>query len=286
MYGRVYIEITNTCNLHCSFCHGTRRPHRRMTMAEFAHIANSLVGLTEHLYFHVLGEPLSHPLLTDFIAYAKSRGFKVVLTTNGTLLPTVGESLIEAGVYKINLSLHSFEGRDTARQQTYITDCIDFVDRASAAGVLCILRLWNRLDEASSPAETAAIAANNTFTEQLLRDRFGCDWTMSARGARLRPKLHLEPGERFTWPDPSLPDLGERVHCHGLGDHFAILVDGSVVPCCLDAEGAMTLGNVHTDDIRTILASPRASAIRDGFAQNRAAEDLCRRCPYARRFRI
>lgn len=284
MYGRVYIEITNTCNLHCSFCHGTRRPHRRMTMAEFAHLADSLVGMTEYLYFHVLGEPLSHPLLTDFIAYAKARGFKVVLTTNGTLLPSVGDALIEAGVYKVNVSLHSFEGDDVARQQAYIAGCVDFVDRASGAGVLCILRLWNHLDEAGDAV--AAIEANNRYAEQQLRVRFGDDWTMSARGARLRPKLHLEPGERFDWPDMALPDLGERVRCHGLGDHFAILVDGSVVPCCLDAEGTMTLGNAHDEDVREILEGPRATAIRAGFAACRATEPLCRRCPYARRFRV
>ena len=279
-YSRVYVEIGNICNMNCSFCHGTARPPRRMTLGEFARVVGNLRGLTEYLYLHVLGEPLTHPMLPTFIEYAKACGFKVAITTNGTLLREKGEALILTGTYKVNISLHSFEGESEEKQAAYVNDVIDFADRASAAGVLTVLRLWN-LEEGADTVDE-----RNRRTLELLHERFGTDWSMGARGARIRDKLHLEYGERFEWPDLGREELGERVFCHGLGDHFAILSDGRVVPCCLDAEGDMTLGNIFESDIRTLLESPRAIAIKEGFAAKRAVEELCRKCPYARRFKI
>ncbi len=284
MYSRAYVEITNTCNMHCSFCHGTKREKKQMTLGEFARIVGNLKGVTEYLYLHILGEPLTHPMLPTFIEYATKSGYKVAITTNGTLLPKLGEALISTGTYKVNISLHSFEGESADAQAKYIDGCLDFADKASLAGVLCVLRLWNGLDEADSSYSN--IQARNGITLQLLKEHFGSDFTLGARGARIRDKLHIEYGERFEWPDMQADDLGERVFCHGLGDHFGILCDGRVVPCCLDAEGDMTLGNIFEQDIRTILSSDRAENIRLGFEKKRASEELCRRCGYARRFKV
>lgn len=282
MYSRAYVEIINTCNMHCSFCHGTKRESRQMSLGEFARIVGNLKGITEYLYLHVLGEPLTHPMLTTFIEYATKSGFKVAITTNGTLLEKLGGALILSGVYKINISLHSFEryGSQEA-QKNYISNCIAFADEASKRGVLCVLRLWNKVAAKDSPEEKL-----NEYTLELLHEYFGDEWTLGARGARIRDKLHLEYGERFEWPDENNEALGERVFCHGLSDHFGILCDGTVVPCCLDADGSIPLGNIFESDIRTILASQRAIAIKEGFSKKLAVEDLCRRCPYARRFKI
>lgn len=282
MYSRAYVEIINTCNMHCSFCHGTKRENRAMSLGEFARIVGNLRGVTEYLYLHVLGEPLTHPMLPTFIEYATKSGFKVAITTNGTLLSKLGEALINSGVYKVNISLHSFEryGSQEA-QNNYISSCIAFADEASRRGVLCVLRLWNKVNQENSIEEKL-----NDYTLALLREHFGNDWSFGARGARIRNKLHLEYGERFEWPDSNNESLGERVFCHGLSDHFGILCDGTVIPCCLDADGAIPLGNIFESDIRTILSSDRANAIKDGFQNKTAVEDLCLRCPYARRFKV
>ncbi len=284
MYSRAYVEITNICNMHCSFCHGTKREKRQMTLGEFARVVGNLKGVTEYLYLHILGEPLTHPMLPTFIEYAAKSGYKVAITTNGALLPKLGDALIATQTYKVNISLHSFEGESAEAQAKYIGNCLDFADKASRAGVLCVLRLWNRLDEANS--EYNDIQTRNGITLDMLKERFGSEWTLGARGARIRDKLHIEYGERFEWPDINSDDLGERVFCHGLGDHFGILCDGRVVPCCLDAEGDMALGNIFEQDIRAILSSERAQAIKRGFENKTACEALCRRCGYARRFKI
>ena len=283
MYARVYVEITNICNRSCSFCPGTTRPPRRMTLSEFDVITDRLRGVTEYIYYHVMGEPLTHPELPDFIRLAKAKGFKSAITTNGTLLPTRGRELIQSGVYKVNISVHSFEDGDAAvAHGQYLDGILDFADEASKNGVLTVLRLWN-LDGFGQ-----ALGGNNPRTLDYLRARFPDDavtpWIFSPRGARLRDKLHLEYGDRFEWPDRSAEDRGSGVFCYGLKDHFAILCDGSVIPCCLDREGAITLGNIFESTAESILSSPRATAMREGFTRRRATEELCRRCGYARRF--
>lgn len=276
LYSRVYVEITNICNRNCTFCPGTVRPSKRLTTDEFTFIANKLSGVTEYLYYHLMGEPLTHPLLPEFIRYANSLGFRSVITTNGTLLPSRGKELIDAGVYKVNISIHSFEEGSNDDYLKYINGCLDFADVASESGVLVILRLWNNGFD----------RGRNIDTLSIIKERFGDDWFISPRGPRIRKKLHLEYGERFEWPDPSAEDMGKDVFCYGLKDHFSILSDGRVVPCCLDREGVLTLGNIFSEDLDSILQSPRAKSILEGFSKKTANEELCRKCGYARRFDI
>jgi len=244
-------------------------------MEEFQIITEKLKGVTKYLYLHVMGEPLTHPLLPDFIRYATEQGFLVSITTNGTLLHKRGQELIEAGAYKVNISVHSFEEGSNAEYQNYISECIHFADVASKSGVLTVLRLWNKgYDE-----------GRNINTLAMLKDYFSEEeWVQGGKGARIREKLHLEYGERFEWPDMEKEDRGNAVYCYGLKDHFAVLCDGSVIPCCLDREGEITLGNIFTQSPEEILSTERAIAMKQGFRNRCATEELCRKCGYARRF--
>ena len=274
MYAKVYVEITNICNMNCSFCHGHHRSPRRMSREEFSRILDALSGVTEYIYYHLMGEPLTHPELPEFIRMAASRGFKSIVTTNGTLLSARGEALLSAGLHKVNISLHSFEEGSEQDFVRYIDGVAEFAARAADGGVIVSLRLWNRNFD----------GGRNGRIEDMLRERLPGDWAENTRGIRIREKLHLEWGERFAWPDSDAPLQGESVFCYGLRDHFGILCDGTVVPCCLDSEGGIALGNTFTGEIGEILASSRAEAMRHGFSCRRASEELCRRCGYAQRF--
>ena len=277
MYSRVYVEITNICNRACTFCPGTKRDKRRMTVAEFSRILDQLVGVTQYLYLHVMGEPLTHPDLPVFVDMASERGFKVAITTNGTLLKKRTDELLSSRLYKVNISIHSFESGTRDEYLNYINSCIDFADASSKMGILTVLRLWNRGYDEGRNIDTLAI----------LKERFSDgEWREGVRGVRINHRLHLEYGDRFEWPDTDKNELGDSVFCHGLGDHFGILVDGRVVPCCLDREAAIELGNIYESDIGDILASERAENMREGFKCKKATEELCRKCGYARRFKV
>ena len=274
MYSRVYVEITNICNMACSFCHGHSRKPAKMETSQFARVLNQLAGKTEYIYYHLMGEPLTHPELPAFIAMASSKGFKSVITTNGTLLSKREKELLEAGLHKVSISLHSFEKNDPQAQENYLQQCAAFAEKAAEAGVLVSFRLWNR----------GVDGGKNRRTLETLQRLLPGHWQENSRGYRLRDRVFLEYGDRFSWPDRDAPDLGKEVFCYGLKDHFGILCDGTVVPCCLDSDGVIALGNVFEEDLTEILESDRAKAMRRGFSCRNATEDLCRRCGYARRF--
>ena len=274
MYSRVYVEITNICNMNCSFCHGHSRPPRQMTEAEYARILEQLSGKTQYIYHHLMGEPLLHPLLPRFIRMARDAGFRPMLTTNGTLLSRFGDSILLPGLHKINISLHSFEGASESDHENYLSQVAAFAEKASRMGILICLRLWNNgCDDGKN--QTALTALKNHFPEP---------WTENNRGYRIRDGLFLEWGDRFQWPDRNAPDGGSQIFCYGLKDHFGILCDGTVVPCCLDSDGVISFGNVFETSLTDILSTPRAKNMAEGFRRRTTVEDLCRRCGYARKF--
>ena len=273
MYSRAYVEITNICNMNCSFCHGHNRAPRQMSEAEYARVLEQLSGKTQYIYHHLMGEPLVHPLLPRFIQMACQAGFRPMITTNGTLVDSRGEALLGIGLHKVNISLHSFEKDQPDSHRKYLESVAKFAEKANESGTIISLRLWNNGFD----------GGKNDTTLALLREMISGEWTPNTRGYRIRDRLFLEWGDRFAWPDLKAPDYGDRVFCYGMRDHFGILSDGTVVPCCLDSEGTIPLGNVFREELSDILSSSRAKNIADGFRCRTAAEELCRRCGYAQK---
>ena len=274
-FSKIYLEISNLCNLSCAFCPGTRRQKKAMSEAEFSTLLPKIRPFTDFLYFHLMGEPLIHPQLQRFLELAGEAGFKVILTTNGTLLGKQQEILLSSpALHKVNISLHAFEANDlTMPFETYLAGCFRF-GKAAEGKKLISYRLWNQGGQDER---------NNEILETM-KKYFPEPWPQERRGQRIGQRVYLEYGDKFDWPDLTAPDGGEGVFCHGLRDQLGILCDGSVVPCCLDHEGDIALGNLFTQSMEEILGSPRAKAIYEGFSQRKAAEELCRKCGYARRF--
>ena len=277
---KAYLEITNCCNLACSFCHGTKRARRMMSEAEFEQLTDALAGQVKFLYFHLLGEPLLHPLLPQFISRAWEKGFYPILTTNGSLLRERDAALLEKLPYKISISLHAPAANEAFADPAYFDSCIAFAKQAAAKGCITVLRLWNIGGEGE--AENDAILAR-------LHAAFPDEWAPSHRNSvRIsRDRVFLEWGEHFDWPDPEAPETppDTPIFCRALRDQVGVLVDGTVVPCCLDADGNLPLGNLFSTPLQDIFETERARRIYDGFTDHIATEALCRRCGYARQFR-
>ena len=272
---KAYLEITNVCNLACSFCPGTKRERRFMSPEDFGFLAGRLRPYTDFLYLHLMGEPLLHPELGEILGGACELGFRLIITTNGTLLLKRGELLLaNPAVHKVNISLQSFEANPAGELEEYISACAAFAKEAGEAGKLCVLRLWNR----------KGLDSMNPKIEELLLQYFPKPWADSRSSLRLADRVYLEPGERFDWPDMEAQDRGANCFCYGLRDQVGVLCDGTVVPCCLDHEGDISLGNLFRQELPEIMSTERARNIYTGFSQRRATEPLCRRCGYARRF--
>ena len=277
MLEKAYLEITNTCNMACDFCHGTCRVPREMSMAEFEALTDRLVGKIEYLYFHLMGEPLSHPLLPQFIVRAREKGFRPMLTTNGSLLGEVGEMLLQFPPHRISISLHAPAANRAFAQPSYLADVISYAERAAAGGTIVVLRLWNLGGEGES---------GNDDILKALHAAFQGEWVKNRAGYRLAERLYLEWDREFVWPDRDAEQMpeGSSLFCYALRNHVGVLVDGTVVPCCLDADGVMALGNLFESSLEQILQTPRARAIKEGFDCRRAVEPLCRTCGFAKRF--
>ena len=278
MLKKAYVEITNVCNLACAFCPKTKRAPRTMTAEEFALVLDRLQGHVSYVYLHVMGEPLLHPRLARLMALAEARGMKICITTNGTLLKNRAEELLAAeNLHKISISLHSFEGngRAISEEREYLEEVWDFAAKASARGVIVALRLWN---------EGGAETLNGGILD-FLREKLGSSvWPETRDGSfKLADHLYLERAQKFDWPDLGA-DEADTQFCYALRDQLGVLADGTVVPCCLDHEGDIALGNIFEEELDTILNNARARGLRDGFSRRQPTEELCRRCAYATRF--
>ena len=272
-FSRVYLEITNICNLRCRFCPGTKRQPRFLSPAEFERIAEKLKGFTDYLYFHLMGEPLLHPQLPELLVLAGAHGYYVNITSNGVLLPEVGDTLLNApSLHRVNLSLQAWEGNGCVWDANdYVNSIAAFARAAADRGILVSLRLWN------------GAAAGNAALRAALEAAFPPPWRPGQKNLALAERVFLEEAEPFDWPDPAGPARAGRF-CRGLRDHIGVLCDGTVVPCCLDSEGTVALGNLLERELADILDGARARAIYDGFSRRDCAEALCRRCGYAERF--
>ena len=278
MITRCYLEITNICNLDCMFCPKTGRARRTLTLAEFDRLTDRLLGQIKFLYFHLMGEPLLHAHLPEFIVMAREKGFIPVLTTNGTLLPRA-QAVIDALPHKVQISLHAHEGNGLDDLEQYVSGVMGFAKEAASRGVIIVLRLWNQGGYDSANGRLMDVMA-----EHLPRP-----WTERYDGWRLADNLYLEFDNMFEWPDSERDEYAQQESfCYALRNQIGVLVDGTVVPCCLDHNGDIALGNLFDQPLEEILSSPRAKAIYDGFTRHEAVEPLCRRCGYAtvtKRFR-
>lgn len=282
---KAYFEITNVCNLNCSFCPGTKRKKGLVSLADFKRTAEKLKGHVTYLYLHLMGEPTVHPELDSMLDVAAEMGFKVIITTNGTTLREKGELLLKGGrVYKVSISLHSFEANDGTLPEmgSYLDGCLEFARSASENGVICVLRLWN--------LDGDATVGENRLNEDILtrmRQFFGGEWVKTRSGMRLCDRVFLEFAEKFDWPDVGKTETADErrdFFCHGLRDQIGILCDGTVVPCCLDSEGSMPLGNIFESDYGDIISSPRVKSFYDTVSARKCPSKLCSTCGYAVRF--
>lgn len=270
MIDRCYIEITNTCNLDCHFCPKHQRKRRQLSAEEFDLLTDKVRGKVCFLYFHLMGEPLLHPLLPQFITMAREKGFKTVLTSNGTLLNRA-MNLLDTLPHKVQLSLHSHESNARGELSSYMEEVMNFATQAAAKGTCVVLRLWNQ----------GGMDKENELVMDYIAEYVPRPWKERPDGFRLCDNLYLEFDRKFEWPSANASSAKREVFCKALLKQIGVLSDGSLVPCCLDHNGDVVLGNLFHQSLEEILSSPRAQAMIEGFQHHTATEALCQNCESA-----
>jgi len=287
-FKKVYVEITNICNLKCNFCpsESLSRTRKFMDIEQFQEVINKIKPHTDHIYFHLMGEPFLNKNLEHFLDISAENDLKVNITTNGTLIQKVKERLIgKPALRQINISLHSFEANTINKDlYSYVKGITDFIEEAtSESDIICAIRLWNM--------NTEELKASNELNDDILsmlEENLSLDLRLSEElqhkhNIKLKDRVYLNMAEKFEWPDMDRDVIDENVFCYGLRDQVGILVDGTVVPCCLDSEGNIPLGNIYESTLDEVINDERAKNMYDGFSRRYAVEELCKRCGYAKR---
>lgn len=285
-FHRVHIEVTNICGLACSFCPPKLHPSKTMPLPFFEKVLSQLQGYTKELAFHVMGDPLTLSNLHEYLDISQKKGFKVTLTTSGYYLKKSSfETLFHPAVRQINISLNAYNKNSlNLTFDDYMDSVLDLCTEklSNHPKPFINLRLWN-FDEECSEADFNTMLfkrLEDAFeiqldTEQLYKDR--------PKSLRLASKVLLHFDSYFEWPSLNSSHDTQGT-CYGLKSHIGILADGTVVPCCLDGDGVINLGNLHESSLKDVLDSKRAVDMREGFEKGQAVEELCQKCSYKDRF--
>ena len=284
LFSRIYIEITNSCNFNCSFCRKSNREIRFMTKDEFEKIVNEVNEYTDLIMLHIKGEPLMHPELKHILNSTKMAKLKVNITTNGSLLGKNIEALKSDSVRQLNISLHSINKDEinNINFDEYISNIFNSVKilRENNPNLYISYRLWN-LKDISENSE------NYNIIEALEKEYKIEDLKTLAKEnnfVELTSKVFLNQDVEFIWPSMDDDIVSDTGRCLGLKEQIGILSDGRVVPCCLDQDGNVTLGNIFKDSLKNILESDYAKEITNGFYSNKIIQELCKRCTYRLKF--
>ena len=274
-FKKIYIEITNKCNLNCTFCSPLKRELKEMSVEEFSLIISKIKSFTDYIYLHVKGEPLLHSHLDEILSICDKENIKVNITTNGTLLKEKFNILNNHNcIRQINISLHSENN-----YKNYFENVFD-ISKQLCGKIFISFRLWTldnlKLDNKSTIIVDKIINSYNLSTdivEKIKKDK----------SVKIFNNTFVNKDNLFDWPDIN-KDLNINGMCYGLDTHIAILVNGDVVPCCLDANGDIVLGNIFKEDLDNILSSELVKNIIEGFKNNKSICKLCKNCNFRYRF--
>lgn len=287
-YKKIYIEITNVCNLACDFCPQSKRKPEFMKIETFDKILAQIKPYTDYIYLHVKGEPLLHPEIDRILDLSYEKGLKVNITTNGTLINKAKDKLLtKQALRQINFSLHSIDGNKGFNGiDEYLNNIFSFIhDAISKTNIIIALRLWNLDKERLADIE----GKKNQELLEAIEQEFNLEFKIEEKvipggGIKVSDRIYLNQDNKFQWPDLREIEDDGIGFCYGLRNQAAILVDGTVVPCCLDGEGVINLGNINNNDFSDIVNSERANTIFNGFSERKAVEELCRKCGYRKKF--
>ena len=273
-FSKIYVEITNYCNLACSFCSKDSLPKREMTINEFKIVIDKIKDYTDNIYLHVKGEPLLHSKLDEILNICDKNNINVRITTNGTLLKNKKAILLKHHIKQINVSLHSENNNDN-----YFEDVFESCDELSNNTVI-IYRLW------ALPSLKLDILSTNIVNK--IKDHYNLSTNIvnkiiSDKNIKIKNNVYVDKDYEFDWP--RITDKKNYVGtCLGTKTHIAILSNGVITPCCLDSNGTIVLGNIFDNNLDDVLNCELFKNINNGFKNNRIVCDLCQSCTYRKRF--
>ena len=259
-FKKIYIEITNICNLNCPFCSKDEKEKKEMTVEEFEHILKETNDYTDYVYLHVKGEPLLHKRFKDILKLCEIYNKQVNITTNATLLKQRLNDILDSNIVRqVNISLQSLISLD------YIDDIISSADELSRNGIQVVYRMWVENKYQNKTLEKI----ENHYNKKIENDN-----------TKLKENLYFNNDKEFVWPNLNNEVFSRNGTCYGTRTHIGILSDGTVTPCCLDSNGTINLGNIFETSLNEIINNDRVVNMKTNFQNNKLVEELCQKCGF------
>ena len=277
MFKKVYIEITNICNLNCKFCPPTKRIKQFMSLDNFEKIIKEIHSKTNLVCLHVKGEPLLHPKLPDILKILEKYNLKANITTNGVLMEEKFEILkSSSSVRQLNVSLHSFIENEKMNNE-YLEKI--FISVKNLSNIIISYRLWNLKNiKVNDVNENIISKIENYYRLENLKEKLSKNYFF-----KIADNIFINQDTEFKWPNINDKPIIETGRCLALKEQIAILVDGTVVPCCLDNNGDIPLGNIFNSSLDEILNDSKSKIIANNFKNNIIACQLCKTCGFLKR---
>jgi len=278
MFKKIYLEITNVCNLKCEFCPETNRKKEFMSLENFEKIIKKIHNYTNLIFLHVKGEPLLHEQLEEILKILEQYKLKVNITTNGTLIKEkLGVLKKSKAVRQINFSIHSITQNESLREK-YLQNIFESVEELN--NIIISYRLWNLYNLYENNNVNTNIIKNiekyyniKDLKKVLTQKEF----------VKIKENVFINQDTEFTWPDIRKENIIQTGRCMALKEQIAILVDGTVVPCCLDNNGDIPLGNILEEELEDILNKDISTTIKKNFENNIITCKLCNTCGFLKR---
>ncbi len=286
MFQKIYLEISNICNLQCTFCPVVERDKQVMEENSLREYLRKIKSFSERVCFHVMGEPLGHKEFPHFVKIAEELDIPLEITTNGTLLNEETQAaLLNPAIVQVNFSVQSFfDNFPKSDPKTYIQKVIRFATTALELrpDLYVNFRLWN-LDS------TELNDCRNEEFLKTLEQHFETRINRTVdpgfkKSKKLKGRIYVHFDSRFEWPNENNAIRTSKGTCHGTRSHIAVHANGTVVPCCLDKEAKIPLGSLNTQTLEEILNSDRYLKMKRGFENNQLVEEFCQKCTYIQRF--
>ena len=277
MFKKIYIEITNICNLKCRFCPETNRSKKIMSVNDFENVIKRIYKHTHLICLHVKGEPLLHNDLNKIFNILEKYNLKCNIITNGILIKDKLDILKRStAIRQLNISIHSITQNKTI-DIDYLSNIFESVDKLD--NVIISYRLWNINNRLENNINKDIIKSIEDYynieniSNKLKENNY----------FKIKENIFINQDQQFIWPNLNNKEIIEKGRCLALKEQIAILVDGTVVPCCLDNNGDISLGNIFQESLEEILNKEETIKIKNNFESNIITCKLCKTCGFLKR---
>ncbi|WP_170126837.1 radical SAM/SPASM domain-containing protein [Helicobacter anseris] len=269
-FKKIYIELSDICGLQCSFCPNQKAVRGLMSQELFAKIVRQIRGKCHRVCLHILGDPCRIKNLKEYLDILRQNDLSVDLVTSGFYLKDK-ESLLHPAIHQIAFSLDAGFDKNNPTKEGYLQDILEFCDfkRKQQNKIFINLRVQD------TTLKRIPLQQIFDFFKKTIPNDF-----KTFERIKLDEYIFLNITKTFIWADLKMQNICHTKKCHALKEQIGILSNGIVVPCCIDTQGEIALGNVNKQSLDEILSSKRAIAIKKGFEQNIAIEELCKRCHF------